>query len=68
MSKRLETTTKKGNGDRDAYRVKELAARTGLSEAYWWQKIKEKKVRTVAFGKAVLVPVDEYQRVLTEGF
>jgi predicted DNA-binding transcriptional regulator AlpA len=53
---------------RDALRVKEISDRTGVSETFWWDAIKEGKVKALKLGpKTVVVPRTEYERVLREG-
>jgi excisionase family DNA binding protein len=53
--------------DRLGYRVDEFAESIGVSLATVYRKIDAGELRTVRFGKAVIVPAAEAARVMSEG-
>jgi excisionase family DNA binding protein len=53
--------------ERDAFKVGELAERTGLSKDFYWKKIREGKIKTLRMGSTSLIPASEYRRIVTEG-
>ena len=47
--------------------IAELAEALGMSAASVRGWIKKEQIRVVRFGRRVLIPIDEYERVLKEG-
>ena len=52
---------------RRMYTIRELAEATHTSPAYWTVKIHADAVKIVRYGKAIRIPAEEYERLLTEG-
>lgn len=48
--------------------IKELCAVTQTSSPYWAQKIKNRELHVVRFGKAIRIPHQEFVRILSQGF
>jgi excisionase family DNA binding protein len=64
------TVTKKTVAEpvkRRAYRVKEVCEALGISNAFFYDKLKEKKISVVYFGDSPRVTDDEFSRILREG-
>jgi predicted DNA-binding transcriptional regulator AlpA len=50
-----------------ASRVKEFQQRTGMSNAFFWERVKQNKIHIIYFGKSPRVPAEEEERILREG-
>ena len=50
-----------------ASRVKEFQQRTGMSNAFFWERVKQNKIHIIYFGKSPRVTADEEERILREG-
>jgi excisionase family DNA binding protein len=72
MSEVVEAGKRLGKRDdvivRRAISPNELALQLGVSPASTLRACREKRIRCVRFGKRFLIPADEAERVLREGF
>ena len=51
-----------------AYRVDDFCRQIGVCKSSFWKFRALGKIRTVKLGRRVVIPHDEVQRILSEGF
>ncbi|MFN7927105.1 MAG: helix-turn-helix domain-containing protein [Blastocatellia bacterium] len=49
-----------------SYKLKDAAAATGMSVAWFRREIRKKKIKTVKLGHTILIPAPELHRLLTD--
>jgi excisionase family DNA binding protein len=60
----METTKKRYGGGREAYTLQEFGQALGVSWFSVWRQVKSNDVRSVRFGRRILIPKEELDRVL----